>query len=527
MADIVGADGKTYYKPWPGPLDMFWNYRGDTALVAGGAYSGKTQAIRWYPWQQLAEENERIKNGEQTESAGLALITRRTMPKLRELMSRCAVDFPRACPEVRWVAGDKTWLFPSGYRIVLGHMAEEEDWQQYHGWNMTFWGPDELSTFTEKQYNMVSTWVRKPAGCKLTPIIRGGTNWVGAGLEWVRRRFYEVGTPGRETVQQIEAEIELEDRTRVKQTIRRSQICILATVRDNKSVDQAAFIATLSDKPLPIRRALIDGDPYVVEEGLIAEVWDKQVHVCKPFKIKRDDPSKFRTCHFRAAWPGLSSVCWWIVDTNGAMTCYRSLTVANHTSEMLGYRIREIEIEAGEWDTRDNRSRLSGPLDRACWPNTNTVGPSAAETMFKIGVIWVTADEAAELATDQVRIRLTNRYDNPADIDKKTKKPRRTLPGIRWFDTCLSTVTDPAGMKIKTGPLSTVPIIPSDENNPDLPHKEASTSDWYAAAYAAMARPMIPGKDIGQGDRYEDEKRLQARYSTRPKIGRFGVPGGW
>lgn len=502
MNPIVSEHGKVVFDPWPGPQQTFWDFRGRWGLYGGSGNTGKSDLLRWYPWQQVQAEDKRIAAGEHTEnSRGHALLLRRETPELREIMARCRRDFE--IYGAKWHAGDKTWSFGNGYNFTVGHLENPDDWKKYQGWEISCLCLDEMTTFLESQIRWLNSWVRQPKGSHLTPIIRGGTNPVGVGLLWVRKMFVEGAKPGHVVTRDVEVPV-LDGDGKLRKEMRRYEyLFVQAHVSDNKSVDQGDYAATFADQPDAIRKAVFEGDWYVISDSLLGLLWESPIHIVKPYKVAANR-NKFRSIHFSYA---STVVLWFAVDTNGNMSAYRELYLRNHTAEMVANRIRELEEEGeGEWLEGDKFSRLTGPLGpKSAWPQKGQVGESAMETMFKVGVGTSPADESPPI--DQIRSRLIRRGKHPTD--KVDGKPALTMPGVRFFKTCRQSI-------------ETIPSLPHDKDDPDVPDKRADAVAYKALAYAVMSRPLSPDKQTQHDEDWETwEKPRPARAS------KTGLPGMW
>lgn len=532
---IVNAAGKVIYKPWPGPQETFWDFKGRYGLYGGSGFTGKTDLLRWYPWQQIQAEDARLKAGIHMEqSVGHALVLRRETPQLRELMARCRADFERTNPAIEWVAGDKTWEWPNGYRYTVGHMENEEDWMKYQGWSISCLCLDEGTTFTEKQFSMIDAWVRQPrtkdgGPPHLTPIIRIGSNPVGIGKKWVRKFFVEAGYEreeakkywGKPVVKELEVPVIDDSGKRTTEIRKVARIFVPARVSDNKSVDQGDYAASLVDKPDYIRKAILEGDWYAISEEVWAgTVLDEAVHFVDQFKVPVGW-FKFRSCKFGNVWPAYSSVQWYAVDPQGNMTCYRSLGVTGVNAEELAQTIRSIEMDNNEWDAHRDCSKLSGPLNDECWPQENQVGPTIEQSFRDAGVFWSRGGKDWRQAAEQLRIRLQRRTPHPTSRGKDGKP--KQIPGIRWFKTCRNPVKDPNGEKVWVGPVETFPTQEKDEKKTDIWVKNGSEHDIESAALAAMSRP-VSGKDKIESE--EDEWGEPRRGEDRNKNSSWS-PGGY
>lgn len=505
MNPIVNPAGKVIFQPWPGPQTTFWDFEGDYALYGGSGFTGKTDLLRWYPWQQIQSESQRMKENEDAdESIGQALILRRETPELRELMARCRIDYEKACPGLEWKAGDKTWTHPNGYRITVGHMENEDDWMKYQGWQISCLCLDEGTTFTERQFQMITSWVRQPKNSPLKPIVRIGTNPVGVGLVWMRKFFVEAGPPNTVVTKEVEVDIVDDDGKKHKETRSKTRIFIPARVYDNKSVDQGDYAATFADKADAIKRAILEGDWYVVTDSLLGLLWENAVHVVKPYKVA-SSRHKFRSIWFTYA---STVVFWWAVDTNGNMTCYRELALKNHTADMVANRIRELEEEhEDEWGEGREYSKLQGPLGpAACWPTEGQIGPAPYEAFFAAGIHVSQADESNPI--DQIRSRLIKRSKHPTEKDS-SGKPAMTIPGVRFFKTCKMA-------------LETLPSLAHDKKDPDLPDKDADQIAYNALAVAVMSRPLVPEREIRRDDDFDRWEKPRATRESKT-----GLPGGW
>jgi len=506
------------FAPHPGAQTRFVSFDGRYALIGGAAGGGKSQCLLYDPFRQITIETKRVSTGEIKVSAGRAILFRRTMPELREVLDRAKRTFTLIDKGVEWKEQEKTFTFSCGYKYMFGQMEEEGDWLKYYGFEFTWVGFDELTTFTEEQFDQMDTRVRSsdPVLSKMLSI-RAGTNPVGIGLEWVRRRFVEVAPPNTPVIRRVTVPI-IENGVQVRtETVEHKQIFIPARLSDNPSIDQAQYAATLTTKSSATRRALLDGDWYVSQGAWVGDLWDPEVHVCKPFKI----PSgwqKYRSIDFGISWPGLTSVGYFAVDPDNNLVCYRSLALCRPTIQNawdLGMLLRDVEIQAGEWNMERGCSMISGPLDSACWAQGGQVGPTIAESLMEVGILVDKSTKDRHGAADQIRYRLGRRSPHPTLLDEDGK-PVMNVPGIRWFDTCWSWV-QVGGKRVKVGPIITLPVLPADEKDPDVPDTNANDHDWDQTAYMCMARP-ISGIE-GTPDVYLDIDELEEQRSKRSGAG--------
>jgi hypothetical protein len=191
---------------------------------------------------------------------------------------------------------------------------------------------------------------------------------------------------------------------------------------------------------------------------------------------------------------------------------YRSRCWTGLTAREVAARVRVIESEPlwyqnpktrkrtlviqNEWDHELECSNVRGPMDAALWARSGEDGESRGEIMESMGTGFYRSDKGTNVrhqAADQIRYRLRNIVRDPFRDDGD-------VPALRFFEGTTETVLkDKWGETTHTGPTHTIPALPADENDPDVPNTDADDHDWDALAYGVMSRP------IGNSDRDEAE----------------------
>jgi hypothetical protein len=82
--------------------------------------------------------------------------------------------------------------FPSGARIFICHMEQEDNKEDHQGIEYQYCGFDELTQFTVTQYMYLFSRLRSTIE-GLNPRMRSTTNPTGSGLIWVKKRFIKNG----------------------------------------------------------------------------------------------------------------------------------------------------------------------------------------------------------------------------------------------------------------------------------------------------------------------------------------------
>ena len=203
---------------------------------------------------------------------------------------------------------------------------------------------------------------------------------------------------------------------------------------------------------------MLYGD-WDVADGAAFGEFNKDIHVVKPFRID-NTWRKFRSCDYGYSARQASAVLWYTVNPmTDQLIVYRELYVHQLTGRELAKRILEIESENGE--------RMAyGVLDSSVWAVRGQSGPSIAEEMIAEGCRWKPSDRSAGSRTAG-----KNRIHELLRVDPYTKQP-----GMVFFDNCRHII-------------STLPVVPIDENKDDIDLKFADDHSYDSLRYGVMSRP--------------------------------------
>jgi hypothetical protein len=264
--DLLFSDS---YEPFP-RQKQFHRSRAKYRLFGGAAGPGKTKALLW----------EAI--GQANEVAGCdTLLLRRTYPELESsLLAYFRRDVPRALYKsyndskhlVTWTNGSTT---------RFGYCRNENDVYQYQGAEFLFIGIDELTHFTLKQWQFLTSRNRCPrrvysdgknAGKRIVPCMAGATNPGNIGHAWVKALWVDhVPPPGF-------ARPELYDP--------HDYDFIRARLDDNPIyANDAEYRRTLEALPEHLRRAFLEGD-WNVFAGQYFDVFDFGRHTARPEEMR-------------------------------------------------------------------------------------------------------------------------------------------------------------------------------------------------------------------------------------------------
>ncbi len=242
-------------------------------LFGGAAGPGKTKALLFEAILQAAAVD-----GCDT------LLLRRTYPELESsLLAYFRRDVPRefykSYNESKHLA---TWH--NGSTTRFGYCRNENDVYQYQGAEFLFIGLDELTHFTLKQWQFLTSRNRCPVQgirCKMA----GATNPGNIGHAWVKALWVDhVPPPGFERVDLYDA---------------RDYEFIRARLDDNPIyANDAEYRRTLEALPEHLRRAFLEGD-WNVFAGQYFDIFDYGRHTARP-----------EECRLEAWWPRWISIDW-------------------------------------------------------------------------------------------------------------------------------------------------------------------------------------------------------------------------
>ena len=142
-------DSKVLFHANEGPQTDFLAADEKDVLYGGAAGGGKSFAMIVDPLRNCHRPAHR------------ALILRRSMPELREMIDKSRELYPQAFPGAKFREVEKLWNFPSGAKVEFGFLERDADVYRYQGQAYSWIGFDEITHLpTEFSWNYLASRLR-------------------------------------------------------------------------------------------------------------------------------------------------------------------------------------------------------------------------------------------------------------------------------------------------------------------------------------------------------------------------------
>lgn len=395
-----------------------------------------------------------------------ALILRKTFPQLRELIDKTLNYYPRIYPKAKYNGSSHTWRFPSGAQIIFGSLNRPQDKIQYQGQAYDFIAFDELTHFTQEEYEYLKSRNR-PNGPGTRVYMRATANPGGVGHGWVKDRFITASAP----MTTIREEASWVDPEGKKHTGEQSRIFVPSSVFDNQILMQndPMYVQRLASMPEAERNALLYGD-WDSFSGQVFTEWRNDPahyqdrigsHVIDPFAVPPD----------WSIWCGLDwgysrpfSVGWYAVDHERRMYAIREYYGCTGTPN------QGVKLEPGEVARRIKRIEADDPNLRG--KRIHRIGDPA---------IWM-SDGTESIGDLMSRERVHFDKGDHARISGKMQMHHRLamtdgIPMLYVFSTCKHFIR-------------TIPALVYDETDVEDINTEGEDHIYDQCRYVCMANPI-------------------------------------
>ncbi len=444
------AEENVIFRPNDGPQTDFLAASETDVLYGGAAGGGKSYAMLVDPLRYAHR------------GAHRALILRRSMPELRELIDKSRELYPKAFPGCKYKEVEKLWNFPSGAKIEFGFLERDADVYRYQGQAYSWIGFDEIThQATEFSWNYLASRLRT-TDPEIIPYMRCTANPGGVGAHWVKKRYITPSPPN----ESFEGSDGL------------SRKFIPARLDDNPYLaHDGRYEQMLKALPPTQRRQLLEGD-WEVAEGAAFTEFDRNVHIVDPFEI----PIHWdRIKGIDYGYASESACVWGAIDRDdNTLIIYRELYRKGLLATDLAQLITEMEL--------NDPMSVPGVLDTACWNRTGQTGPTVGETLVKAGHKLRRADK--------------NRVAGKIQIHEYLKVQQSGRPKLQIFNTCPNLIRE-------------LQSIPLDKSNPEDVDTHAQDHAYDALRYLIMSRPRID-------DTFSRMRQLHRETIYQPADGTFG-----
>ena len=438
------------FRPNEGPQTDFLAAPETDVLYGGAAGGGKSYAMLVDPLRFAHR------------AAHRALVLRRSMPELRELIDKSRELYPKAFPGCKFREVEKIWTFPSGAKLEFGFLERDADVYRYQGQAYSWIGFDEITHLsTEFSWNYLASRLRT-TDSEITPYMRCTANPGGAGATWVKKRYVNPSEPN-------ESFIGDDGLTRR---------FIPARLEDNPYLAKdGRYEQMLKALPAVQRKQLLEGN-WDITEGAAFTEFDVMEHVITPFEI----PVGWeRVKGIDYGYASESACVWGCVDpTDGTLIIYRELYRKGLTGVDLAQMITNMELQ--------DPFSVPGVLDTAAWNRTGTTGPTVGETLQRAGHKLRRADK--------------NRIQGKIQIHEYLRVQPSGRPKIQIFNSCPNLIRE-------------LQSLPLDKSNPEDVDTHAPDHAYDALRYLVMSRPKV-------NDIFSQFRSMRMEQAYTPVDAEFG-----
>jgi phage terminase large subunit len=414
------------FKANEGPQEDFLAAGETDVLYGGAAGGGKSYAMLVDPLRYAHRKAHR------------ALILRRTMPELREIIDKSRELYPKAFPGAKYREVEKLWNFQSGAKVEFGFLEKDADVYRYQGQAYSWIGFDEIQHLpTEFAWNYMASRLRT-TDPDIVECLRATANPGGAGAAWVYKRYIDP-SPSNETFRGADG---------------LTRKFIPARLKDNPYLAKdGRYEQMLKSLPPTLRQQLLEGN-WDVSEGAAFTEFDPVIHTITPFAI----PLHWeRTKGIDYGYASESACVWGAVDPeDGTLIIYRELYRKGLLGTDLGEMLTNMELP--------DPISVAGVLDTACWNRTGMTGPTVGETLLKAGHKLRRADK--------------NRKQGKIQVHEYLKLSQSGRPRLQIFNTCPNLIRE-------------LQSIPLDKRDPEDVDTHAPDHAYDALRYLIMARPRV------------------------------------
>jgi len=445
VRELVEDEAEVIFKPNAGPQTDFLASPERDVFYGGAAGGGKSYALLADLLRYCDNPNHR------------ALIIRRTLDELTELVDKSKQLYPRAFPGATFREAKAMWQFPSGATAWFSYLDKDKDVTRYQGQAFTWIGIDEITHYPTPfvwEYLRSRLRTTDPA---INSYMRCTGNPGGVGGWWVKKMYID---PAPANAPFAATDVDTGNALLWPDTATNGKAgqplflrkFIPARLTDNPYLAETGeYEAMLRSLPEVERRRLLEGD-WDVAEGAAFPEFSRNIHVVDASQMQI--PAgwlRVRAADYGYAAP--SCVLWGAIDWDDTLWIYREFYGSGQNAEQLAHTITALE--------GNDPNMYYSVLDASCWNKTGS-GPSIAETLIRCGARFTPSDR--------------NRMAGKLELHRRLQiDPISNLPRIKVLSTC-------------THLIRTLSGIPLSKTNPEDVDTKADDHAYDALRYMCMTR---------------------------------------
>lgn len=443
--------------PLPGSQALFLACPWREALIFGNRGPGKSLSLLWDFYRDV---------GRGFGPSWRGVLFRKEYKHLDDLLVKSKEFYGSVCPGARWVGGSEyRWVFPGGEELLFRAAKRKDDYWNFHGHQYPWLGWDELTNWNHLDLYEDMKSTNRSTHPGIPRRIRSATNPFGQGHNLVKRYFIDPVTPG-----EVNRSVKGWERVAIRSMLWENRHLI-----DNDP-DYVQNLLAITD---PNKRAAwLLGSWDITSGGMFDDLWDRRVHVIKPFPI----PSSWRIDRGLDWGSSHPFAVLWFAESDGTDVTLSDGSTRSTVrgdlfviQELYGWTGEEnvgnnwtstrVADEVKAYDVRFEGRVRPGPADTSIWEVDD--GDSIGDRMQSRGVKWERANKGPGTRVsgwELIRDRL----------EAAAARPREN-PGLFVFENCTQT-------------LRTFPVLSRDEKNPDDVDTETEDHIADVLRYRVLAK---------------------------------------
>lgn len=453
------ADPGIAWQPQPGPQVALISCPVFEVFFGGARGGGKTEASLGDWLEHSAQYGE----------AAIGVFFRRKFKQLSEAIARSKQIYKKI--GAKYNEQKAEWTMPNGARLLFRYLERDSDAEEYQGHNYTRIYIEEVTNFPNPApINLLRATLRSPTGVPCGMRLTGNPG--GPGHNWVKARYIDPDPRGYKIIAEEEV-IELDGQ---KLQVKLERVFIPSRITDNQLLmrnDPTYILRLKQSGSKALVEAWLKGNWDIIDGAFFSE-FDYEKHVLSASwrKVMPQRALRFRAMDWGSAKP--FSIGWYILSDGswglpkGALVKYREWYGAsgpNKGLKMLATTVAEGILRREQGDVIHY-----GVADPAIYIANG--GPSIAEEMAKVGVMWRRADNKRVPGAELVHQRL--RGDMTAEAFESEYSVGTPL--LYFLEDCFDSIR-------------TIPTLQHDETDEEDVDTEGEDHAYDETRYAVMSRP--------------------------------------